>query len=136
MKDNIYIETDEAGTIRHYKNGAFHREEGPAVIFPLGEKTWYKNGKLHRVGGPARTYGNGDMEWYQHGYLHRIGGPAREWTCLKQWFIHGKPHREDGPASFNINKNNEMVCLEFWLNGERIPSQEKLEQLVKLKSFW
>lgn len=47
---------------------------GPAVSDLYGNETWTKNGALHRDGGPAVTH-NGLMMWYQHGELHRDGAP-------------------------------------------------------------
>ena len=68
-------------------------------------------GRLHRENGPAIEYANGDKSWYQHGQLHREDGPAIEYSNgNKDWYFHDKL----------IN------CS----------SQEKFEQLIKLKAFW
>ncbi len=38
-----------------YRNesGQYHREDGPAIEHPNGNKLWFINGKLHREDGPA-----------------------------------------------------------------------------------
>jgi hypothetical protein len=55
------------GEQRWYKEGKFHRLDGPAVAWSRGEQRWYKEGGLHRLGGPAVTYADGDMYWYVEG---------------------------------------------------------------------
>ena len=61
---NITKQVDKHGTIRYYnKNGKFHREDGPAIEYPIGRKYWYLNGKFHREDGPAIEYENGDKFW-------------------------------------------------------------------------
>jgi len=47
-----------------YKNGKFHREDGPAIITPDGGQVWYNNGKLHREDGPTAIYADGGREWF------------------------------------------------------------------------
>jgi hypothetical protein len=50
--------------IHWYKEGKFHREDGPAIEFVDGENHWYKEGKLHREDGPAVEYPDGTKEWW------------------------------------------------------------------------
>ena len=50
-----------------FLNGNFHREDGPAIIFPSGTKKWLLNGELHREDGPAIEWANGYKEWYLRG---------------------------------------------------------------------
>ena len=45
-------------------NGEYHREDGPAIEHPNGDKVWIINGELHREDGPAIEYANGDKIWY------------------------------------------------------------------------
>jgi len=45
-------------------NGNLHREDGPAVEYSNGDKSWYINGKWHRENGPAIEYYNGGKEWW------------------------------------------------------------------------
>lgn len=91
--------TDSFGTIRWYKDGELHRDDGPAVDRYDGVKIWYINGKPHREDGPAVEYSDGRKDWFLNGVRHREGGPAIEFaTGSKEWYHCGELHREDGPA--------------------------------------
>ena len=57
-------------------NGDYHRENGPALIYPRGDKFWYYNGQSHREDGPAKMWISGEKEYYIDGELHREDGPA------------------------------------------------------------
>lgn len=46
------------------ENLQIHRNDGPAIEYYNGDKTWYKNGELHREDGPAIECANGHKEWY------------------------------------------------------------------------
>ena len=119
--------------------GQRHRENGPAIEYPNGSKTWYLNGKLHREDGAAIERADGSKEWWvngewqrtewrnEEGQLHREDGPAVEWGSRhredgpaiewpggrKDWYLNGKRHREDGPAIEHPNGYKE-----WWLNGQ------------------
>ena len=58
-----------------------------------GTTYWYKDAKctiLHRENGPAIEYADGSKSWWQNGQRHRADGPAIEWTSgRKDWFING-----------------------------------------------
>jgi hypothetical protein len=58
----------------------------------LGTKYYHdENGKLHRQNGAAIEYVNGSKTWYRHGLLHREDGPAIDRSDgYKKWFIYGK----------------------------------------------
>jgi hypothetical protein len=45
-------------------NDKYHRENGPAAIYPSGNLYWFQNGKLHREDGPAVIYIEGKKSWY------------------------------------------------------------------------
>jgi hypothetical protein len=67
-----------------------HREDGPAVEYPDGDKSWYINGKLHREDGPAVEYADGGKAWFIDGKRHREDGPAIEFANgRKAWYIDG-----------------------------------------------
>ena len=90
--------------------GNYHRENGPAIEFSNGYKSWWINGQRHRENGPAVEYTNGDKEWWINGQLHRTDGPAIEYANgNKSWYINGKKYSEQ---SFNeyIKKQNKP-CL-------------------------
>ena len=48
-------------------SGRLHRENGPAVEWDDGAKSWYINGKRHREDGPAIEYSNGAKSWCING---------------------------------------------------------------------
>ena len=54
---------------KEYKNelGEYHREDGPAVEWINGYKSWYINGVRHREDGPAIEYSDDGKEWYLNG---------------------------------------------------------------------
>ena len=111
MKDGR--EVDQSGIERWFKDGKFHREDGPAFINKeWGIETWYKEGRFHREGGPA--YRNNHEElWAKNGDLHREDGPA------KLWFYNGKK--------------------EWYLNGESLTKEEWWERLtpeMKMKAIF
>ena len=59
---------------------------------------WYRNamGQLHRDDGPAVEWSNGTKSWYQNGLRHRTDGPAIEYLDSgKVWFINGEELTED-----------------------------------------
>ena len=61
---------DKYGTVRWYKDGQFHREDGPAVEWNSGTKSWYLNDKLHREDGPAIEWSDGRKEWWLNDIQH------------------------------------------------------------------
>ena len=47
---NIIINSDGDWSTTYYnEDGKTHREDGPAVEFPNGNKLWFQNGELHRM---------------------------------------------------------------------------------------
>lgn len=46
MEDNLSIYTDSSGAIFHYKNGEYHREDGPAIEYPDGTQIWCYDGNI------------------------------------------------------------------------------------------
>jgi hypothetical protein len=66
MKSELTI--DQYGTkVWKLPNGIWHREDGPAVVYPNGFKCWYINGLRHRENGPSIENGNGIKRWYING---------------------------------------------------------------------
>jgi len=112
--------TQKNGTITYKLNGKYHRENGPAVEYPNGDKSWYINGKLHREDGPAVEWSNGTKYWYLNDKLHRENGPAVEKANgSKYWYKDGELHREDGPAYEGANGEKK-----WYLNGEQLTEGE------------
>lgn len=62
------------------------------VIIDFDEsRTWYVDGKWHREDGPARIWPDDHKEWWFNNAMHREDGPAKEWPSgVKEWFLHGK----------------------------------------------
>lgn len=54
------VTRDETGKLHSYN-------DRPAIHDYKGSLRWYKHGLLHREEGPAVEHLNGDREWYQHG---------------------------------------------------------------------
>jgi hypothetical protein len=63
MKSKMSI--DEYGR-RNWKlpNGKTHREDGPALEWYDGDKSWYLNGERHREDSPAVEWNDGRKEWW------------------------------------------------------------------------
>ena len=118
-----YIHVNEYGTKNYFSDREMtilHREDGPAIEWRGGRKTWYLNGKKHREDGPAVEDPYGYKEWWINGQHHREDGPAVEDTNGdKEWWINGKLHREDGPALEWGDGNKE-----WYLNGEELTEEE------------
>ena len=91
------IEVDIYGSRWYYNNAnQLHRDDGPAVEWAGGTKSWYQNGQLHRTDAPAIEYPNGNKEWWQNGQRHRVDGPAiTRADGSKAWCINGKRLTED-----------------------------------------
>ena len=69
-KENIMInpEIDKNGNKFWYNSqNQFHRDDGPAIEWANGTKSWYINGNLHREDGPAIEWINGGEAWYING---------------------------------------------------------------------
>jgi hypothetical protein len=56
---------DKSGNKRHYVDDKIHSiNDEPAAIWPIGTKAWYKEGKYHRESGPAWVYPDGHRSYY------------------------------------------------------------------------
>jgi len=108
------------GEKRWYKEGKYHRLDGPAIEYSNGTKKWYKEGKLDREDGPAVEYSNGIKEWYKEDKLHRIDGPAVEYiNGRKEWYIEDNLYSPENlsdliNSSFYLGKEKGRYNLE-WL---------------------
>jgi hypothetical protein len=81
----------------YYQGDKFikHRDDGPAVAYISGHKTWYIHGKIHREDGPAVEFSSGTKEWYADDFFHREDGPAVEFSNGdKEWYLEGKKIKE------------------------------------------
>ena len=108
-------------------NGLYHREDGPAIEWSNGDKSWWLNDKLHRENGPAYEYADGFKEWYLNGKLHREDGPAIEYASGdKYWCLNGQYHREDGPAIEYADGSKS-----WYLNGRSLTEAEFIKATTK-----
>ena len=67
-----YVVVDDFGTTRWFKDAKcdiLHRENGPAIEWHDGTKSWWQNGRRHRTDGPAIVYAVGRKEWFINGGL-------------------------------------------------------------------
>jgi len=68
--------------ISFYKNGFFHRKNGPAFYdLERGIKEWYKHNLIHREDGPAAEYSNGHKVWW---FKHKWYGEKDAFT-IETW---------------------------------------------------
>jgi hypothetical protein len=58
----------EHKSIIYFKDCKWHREDGPAVVYP-GLKIWSINGQFHREDGPAKEWADGEGWWYLKGEI-------------------------------------------------------------------
>ena len=114
-----YIKKNNVGTF-YYSDKTMtnpHREDGPAVEYSDGSKSWYLNGKLHREDGPAIEGADGSKSWYLNGKLHWEDGPAVEWASgTKYWYLNGQPlskeEWEKRVTKKTININGKAFTIE------------------------
>jgi hypothetical protein len=102
------------------KDGALHRDDGPALERADGVTEWRRNGELHRDDGPAREFADGTKEWWRNNRLHRDNGPAIEYARGGRfWYREGKLHRDDGPAIEHADGSKR-----WWIDGRELYAAE------------
>lgn len=90
-QDGVEIKLGKDGATFWYLHGVVHRDDGPAVEYPNGEKWWFQFGKQHRDNGPAIERSDGTKSWYRNGLCHREDGPAIEWADgRKEYYLNGE----------------------------------------------
>jgi len=107
-------QTDEYGDRRWYNSeGELHREDGPAIEWADGTRSWYLNNQRHREDGPAMEWSDGTRSWYWNGLLHRELGPAIEHASgTHEWYWNGQP-----------------LTFEQWLDKAATPQHQTLLRL-------
>ena len=63
---NEYLIITTEGHKMYYKDAdcsILHREDGPAIEFTQGHKSWYQDNLRHRDDGPAIEWGNETSYW-------------------------------------------------------------------------
>ena len=70
MQKEQFIHVNDNDTKFYYsdrKMTILHREDGPAIEYDNGGKSWWFNGKRHREDGPAIEWYDGYKGWYING---------------------------------------------------------------------
>lgn len=121
------------GTLYWLLNGDFHRENGPAIIYPNGGEEYYIHGAHHRIGGPAITITDIEI-WIQNGHYHRLDGFAYECRLptnpyfsirRREWWYEGKRYSPEfhfelalSKANTDEEKNAILFNLDRWKDLE------------------
>lgn len=66
------------------KDGEFHNEFGPALIYPYGDKIWFIHGICHREDGPAIEDSNGLNGWYYYDTCYGTGNDFTNETWIEK----------------------------------------------------
>ena len=114
MAENGIIKTVTLdGFITYELNGMYHREDGPAKIWPNGSYAWYFAGHRHREDGPALFDAiSGHEEWFRYGQIHRIDGPARSrYGEKREWFLFNRKHTFNDWLFYNDEIDEEDKTL-------------------------
>ena len=111
---------------RFYKNGALHREDGPAVVWyddssfpddsdePYEIEEWWINGSLIRCD-LDYTFSRAASYWFKDDEISREDGPAVSFSDgYVEWRVNGELHRIGGPAVIWPTGTKE-----WWVNGKR-----------------
>ena len=104
------VKVNNKKTQWHNLEGELHREDGPAVEWADGTKSWWLNGHRHREDGPAIEYADGDKKWFLNGQCHREDGPAIECASgYKFWYLNDQRLSEE---EFNQRTQTTEVTLD------------------------
>jgi len=107
------VEVSEHSTRWYNSKDQLHREDGPAIEWANGTKSYYINGKHHREDGPAMETADGEKHYYINGQLHREEGPAVEWVDgSKGYYINGKCLTKKEFNNRNKSCENKIVEIE------------------------
>ncbi len=75
-------EVSPHGTVRYInEQGQYHREDGPAIVWKSGAKSWYIDGLCHRLDGPAIEWADGGVSYY----LIEKRYSYEEWLAIKDF---------------------------------------------------
>jgi hypothetical protein len=141
----VWCKDDQCWTWRD-EHGRLHRVDGPAVIYPDGDRDWFLHGERHRVDGPAVIRRDSrHHEWFLHGQWHRVDGPAVNYADgSRVWCLHGLWHRVDGPAAIYPDGSCEWWLhdrditkeVDVWMQGNGITPPLTAEQQVEFALRW
>jgi len=122
-------EERDSGIVEIWRNkeGQYHREDGPAVIYASGAEEWYWEDKF--TPGPTERHDNKLVWRDDKGDCHREYGPAILYKNGKRtWCQNGEFHRVDGPAIIHRDRSEE-----WWWEGTRTPAPETKDSALVWK---
>jgi len=103
-------------------------ENFTGIAEDYGNKEWYRNGEWHREDGPAIEYANGDKYWYRNGQYHREDGPAIEWANgTKFWYLNNIFYTESEYKAEMTKRSTTPPC-----NGKIVEIDGKKYQLTAI----
>ena len=117
-------ESGATRTVKYFRDGLLHREDGPAYIgyYESGEIEYegYRiAGEHHRVGGPARI-----------GYLKT--GEKR----YEEYYVSGDFHRLDGPAYIGHKDYlSHPRVEEYYIDGRRLSLDDHRMIVAEIKKM-
>ncbi len=114
-----------------YKDGKYHRDDGPAIITTAGSEIWMKDGVVHREGAPAIISG-AVSRWIKNGKLHREDGPAYIEGSIEGYYLEGKnlsleewkkekrhkKFEEPKRITFNLKEYSHADAMEIWYEDD------------------
>ncbi len=100
-----YIKIDKNGDKWYYSDkemNIFHREDGPAVEWMNGDKSWWINDERHRENGPAIEWADGRKWWYLNGFEYSEEKFNKKMNRAKTININGR--------EFTIEELNSLIA--------------------------
>ena len=67
IKFDIEFDGNKPLIVRWWKGSLIHKDNGPAVLYSSGTKTYWKNNKLHREDGPTIDDSDGSHKYFING---------------------------------------------------------------------
>ena len=90
------------------------------TIYPDGRITYtLDDGRYHREDGPARIWPDKREKWYMYDELHRIKGPAFITPDRLEWWVDGMVSRLDGPAIIDSTEK-----IEWWIGMTEFETED------------
>lgn len=115
-----------SGDVLFFKNGKYHKEDGPAFFSKYGDKHWFKEGKYHRFDGPAYEGVNGTKFWYIEG---KECFPSEIMDYFNRFLFLGKETKEYGLIYLKFLSDQGIQELPFIPGMEESIAPEYLEMI-------
>jgi hypothetical protein len=81
------------------------QEDEEVIEYSDKTKVYFRNGQYHRLDGPAITYDDGSKLWYKENKLHREDGPAIEWVNNQNFYYLDGVEYSENDYYTKVNKN-------------------------------